>query len=134
MFQRPATCSVQIYNFVSLSTIDTDLTVEKTTAPSKFSLSRSGASVSSPQVGEDAQGQDLLLERIYRRPKCPVLLSLPDQARRKTGSPWVFCEHLVLIGAMPPCPCGYYGDPVQECTCSNAMVSRARRIDDIADK
>jgi magnesium chelatase family protein len=24
---------------------------------------------------------------------------------------------------MNPCPCGYYGDPVQECTCSNAMVS-----------
>ena len=21
-----------------------------------------------------------------------------------------------------PCPCGWYGDPVQECTCSNAMV------------
>jgi hypothetical protein len=25
---------------------------------------------------------------------------------------------------MNPCPCGFYGDPVQECTCSNAMVSR----------
>jgi magnesium chelatase family protein len=30
----------------------------------------------------------------------------------------------MLIGAMTPCPCGYYGDRVQECTCSNAMVSR----------
>ena len=25
---------------------------------------------------------------------------------------------------MNPCPCGYYGDPVQECTCSHSMVSR----------
>ncbi|MEJ2209104.1 MAG: hypothetical protein P8129_08730 [Anaerolineae bacterium] len=25
---------------------------------------------------------------------------------------------------MNPCPYGYYGDPVQERTCSNAMVSR----------
>jgi len=22
------------------------------------------------------------------------------------------------------CPCGWYGDPVKECTCSNSMVSR----------
>jgi magnesium chelatase family protein len=28
---------------------------------------------------------------------------------------------------MNPCPCGYYGDPVQECTCSNAMVSRYQK-------
>jgi predicted ATPase with chaperone activity len=25
---------------------------------------------------------------------------------------------------MNPCPCGWYGDPVRECTCSHAMVSR----------
>ena len=28
---------------------------------------------------------------------------------------------------MNPCPCGFYGDPVQECTCSNAMVSRYQK-------
>jgi predicted ATPase with chaperone activity len=43
------------------------------------------------------------------------------------GSPWVVFEHFVLIGAMNPCPCGYYGDPVQECTCSNAMVTRYQK-------
>jgi magnesium chelatase family protein len=26
-----------------------------------------------------------------------------------------------------PCPCGWSGDPVQECTCSNAMVSRYQK-------
>ena len=45
----------------------------------------------------------------------------------KTGPPRVCCEHFMLIGAMNPCPCGYYGDPVQECTCSNAMVSRYQK-------
>ena len=25
---------------------------------------------------------------------------------------------------MNPCPCGWYGDPVKECTCSLSMVSR----------
>jgi magnesium chelatase family protein len=43
---------------------------------------------------------------------------------RKIESPRVLCERFVLIGAMNPCPCGWYGDPVKECTCSNAMVSR----------
>jgi hypothetical protein len=43
---------------------------------------------------------------------------------QRRGWPRVFCGHFVLIGAMNPCPCGFYGDPVQECTCSNAMVSR----------
>jgi magnesium chelatase family protein len=33
----------------------------------------------------------------------------------------------MLIGAMNPCPCGWYGDPVKECTCSNAMVSRYQK-------
>jgi magnesium chelatase family protein len=32
-----------------------------------------------------------------------------------------------MIGAMNPCPCGWYGDPVKECTCSNAMVSRYQK-------
>jgi hypothetical protein len=27
-----------------------------------------------------------------------------------------------------PCPCGWYGDPVKECTCSNSMVSRYQPV------
>ena len=33
----------------------------------------------------------------------------------------------MLIGSMNPCPCGYYGDPVKECTCSAAMVTRYQK-------
>jgi magnesium chelatase family protein len=28
--------------------------------------------------------------------------------------------------ATQPCPCGYYGDPVKECTCSPSMIIRYR--------
>jgi len=28
---------------------------------------------------------------------------------------------------MNPCPCGWYGDPVKECTCSDSMVSRYQK-------
>jgi magnesium chelatase family protein len=33
------------------------------------------------------------------------------------------CE-FVLIAAMNPCPCGYYGDPLQECRCSEYQRRR----------
>jgi magnesium chelatase family protein len=32
-----------------------------------------------------------------------------------------------LVGAMNPCPCGYYGDPVRQCTCSPGLVSRYQK-------
>jgi magnesium chelatase family protein len=38
-----------------------------------------------------------------------------------------FPSNFMLIGAMNPCPCGWYGDPVKECTCSNSMVSRYQK-------
>ncbi len=34
--------------------------------------------------------------------------------------------NFILIGAMNPCPCGYYGSPVKECTCTN--ITREKYI------
>jgi len=38
-----------------------------------------------------------------------------------------FPANFILIAAMNPCPCGYFGDPVKECTCSLTMVSRYQK-------
>ena len=38
-----------------------------------------------------------------------------------------FPANFTLIAAMNPCPCGYHGDPVKECTCSNAMITRYQK-------
>ena len=38
-----------------------------------------------------------------------------------------FPANFMLIGAMNPCPCGYFGDPTQECTCSMRVISRYQK-------
>jgi len=45
---------------------------------------------------------------------------------RAAGS-LTFPANFMLIAAMNPCPCGYFGDPVKECTCSLSMVSRYQK-------
>ena len=34
-----------------------------------------------------------------------------------------FPANFQLIGAMNPCPCGYYGDPIKPCTCASAAIT-----------
>ncbi len=38
-----------------------------------------------------------------------------------------FPSNFMLVGAMNPCPCGYYGDPFHKCTCPSSLVSRYQR-------
>ena len=42
---------------------------------------------------------------------------------RAQGS-MIFPASFMLVGAMNPCPCGYYGDPFKQCACTPNMVSR----------
>lgn len=38
-----------------------------------------------------------------------------------------FPANFMLVAAMNPCPCGYYGDPIKECRCSPAEISRYQK-------
>ncbi len=38
-----------------------------------------------------------------------------------------FPADFILVAAMNPCPCGYYGDPFRQCTCPPSLVSRYQR-------
>ena len=45
---------------------------------------------------------------------------------RATGT-LTFPANFMFVAAMNPCPCGYYGDPVRECTCSMQTISRYQK-------
>jgi magnesium chelatase family protein len=45
---------------------------------------------------------------------------------RARGS-FSFPASFMLVGAMNPCPCGYYGDQVRECTCNPGTVTRYQK-------
>ena len=38
-----------------------------------------------------------------------------------------FPASFMLVGAMNPCPCGYFGDPFRQCQCPPGVVSRYQR-------
>ncbi len=38
-----------------------------------------------------------------------------------------FPANFMLVGAMNPCPCGYYNDPFRQCTCPPGLVSRYQK-------
>jgi magnesium chelatase family protein len=45
---------------------------------------------------------------------------------RSTGSV-AFPASFQLVAAMNPCPCGYYGDPTHECTCSRGLIENYQK-------
>jgi magnesium chelatase family protein len=45
---------------------------------------------------------------------------------RATGT-LTFPTNFIFFAAMNPCPCGYHGDPVRECTCSMSTVTRYQK-------
>ena len=38
-----------------------------------------------------------------------------------------FPANFTLVAAMNPCPCGYYGDPGKDCTCSTSTITRYQK-------
>jgi len=65
----------------------------------------------------------------FRRPTLEVLRQPLEDSRvtisRATGS-LTFPADFMLIAAMNPCKCGYFGDPKRECRCSPNDVQRYR--------
>ncbi len=65
-------------------------------------------------------GQPLL--EVLRQPLEDKVVSISRAQGRVT-----FPANFMLVAAMNPCPCGYYGDPLRQCTCPPSLVSRYQR-------
>jgi len=44
----------------------------------------------------------------------------------RASSTVTYPANFILVGAMNPCPCGFFGDPKRECTCSFREIQRYR--------
>ena len=65
----------------------------------------------------------------FKRSTLEVLRQPLEDSRvsiaRAAGTMTFPCDFM-LVAAMNPCPCGYFGDPARECRCSPAQVERYR--------
>jgi magnesium chelatase family protein len=87
-----------------------------------------------PQPGEISlahRGVLFLDEIVEFGPRVLEVMRQPMEDRvvtisRAQGSS-TFPANFQLVSAMNPCPCGYYGDPVKECTCANSTITRYQK-------
>lgn len=42
----------------------------------------------------------------------------------RVNASYTYTARLMLVGALNPCPCGYFGDPARECSCTPVQVQR----------
>src|SRR5215218_8541059 len=45
----------------------------------------------------------------------------------RTTPGWIDYYASVLLGAMNPCPCGYFGDPRRACSCAPGAIGRYQK-------
>ena len=87
-----------------------------------------------PQPGEISlahRGVLFLDELVEFAPRVLEVLRQPIEDKIVTISraqgALTFPANFQLVGAMNPCPCGYYGDPVRACTCAPGTVTRYQK-------
>lgn len=84
-----------------------------------------------PKPGEISLSHNgvLFLDELLEFPKA-VLEVLRQPLEDKTiniaraSASLTYPSKFILVGALNPCPCGYYGDPYHECTCTMSQINK----------
>jgi magnesium chelatase family protein len=123
----------KIYSVSGLLPQDTPIIVERPFRSPHYTISHAGLVGGGqwPRPGEISLGhQGVLFLDEFPEFGHTTLESLrqPIEDRTVTVSrvrgSITFPASFMLVAAMNPCPCGYYGDPFKECKCSSGEISR----------
>jgi len=123
----------KIYSVSGLLPQDTPIMVERPFRSPHYTISHAGLVGGGqwPRPGEISLGhQGVLFLDEFPEFGHTTLESLrqPIEDRTVTVSrvrgSVTFPASFMLVAAMNPCPCGYYGDPFKECKCSSGEISR----------
>jgi magnesium chelatase family protein len=123
----------KIYSVTGLLPQDTPVIVERPFRSPHYTISHAGLVGGGqwPRPGEISLGhQGVLFLDEFPEFGHTTLESLRQPIEDRTitvsrarGSV-TFPASVMLVAAMNPCPCGYYGDPFKECKCSSGEISR----------
>ena len=126
----------KIYSVRGLLPLDTPLIIQRPFRSPHHTISHAGlvGGGSWPKPGEISLAHHGVLfldelpefgHRVLEVMRQPMEDRVVTISRAKTTM--TFPANFMLVGAMNPCPCGYFGDPVRECTCSPAIVTRYQK-------
>jgi magnesium chelatase family protein len=65
----------------------------------------------------------------FKRPTLEVLRQPLEEGRvtiSRAATSLTYPGRFMLVAAMNPCPCGFYGDPRRPCTCTPVLINRYR--------
>ena len=123
----------KIYSVSGLLPPDTSIVVERPFRSPHYTISHAGLVGGGqwPKPGEISLGHHgvLFLDEFPEFGHVTLeSLRQPMEDRTVTVSrvhgSVTFPASFMLVAAMNPCPCGYYGDPFKECKCSSGEISR----------